>query len=124
MDKPKNRHGCLTAYLIFMIVVNAITAIVTPLFTGAIQETIPGFPVWVSWVMAAGALLNIVFAVALLKWRKWGFFGFCAISAVAFMLNLYAGLGIGQSIFGLLGLAILYAVLQIGGEEKGWDQLE
>jgi len=29
-----------------------------------------------------------------------------------------------RSLSGLLGLLILYGVLQIGGKDKGWSQLE
>jgi hypothetical protein len=42
----------------------------------------------------------------------------------AFALNLAIGVSIPQAIMGLAGIAILYGVLQIGGENKGWAQLE
>ena len=48
----------------------------------------------------------------------------CFISIVALVLNLYAGVGMGQSIVGLIGVAILFGVLHIGGDKKAWPQLE
>ncbi len=56
--------------------------------------------------------------------KKWGYWGFAVSSIVAFSVNLASGLGVGQSLLGLLGLALLYGVLQIGKENAGWSQLE
>jgi len=120
----KKRHGCLTAHLILIIVANSLTAIATPMSVQNIRQAIPGFPTWVVWPIALMAILNVVFAVALFNWKKWGFFGFCGTATIAFALNIYSGVGIGQSIVGLAGVAILFLVLQIGGERKGWVQLD
>jgi hypothetical protein len=39
-------------------------------------------------------------------------------------VNLTIGVNIAQGILGLAGVAILYGVLHIGNEKKGWTQLE
>ncbi len=124
MDGPKQRHGCLTAWLVLMIIANGFAALGTPLMVGSIQQTIPNFPAWVVWPIALLAVLNLVFAVALFNWKKWGFFGFLGTSLAAFGLNIYATIGIAQAVFGLVGIAVLYGVLQIGGQKSGWSQLE
>jgi hypothetical protein len=124
MDGPKQRHGCLTAWLVLMIIGNGFTAVGTPLMAGAIQQATPNFPAWVVWPIALLALLNVVFAIALFNWQKWGFFGFLLTSLAAFGLNIYAGIGIPQAVLGLLGIVLLYGVLQIGGHRSGWSQLE
>lgn len=124
MENTKTRHGCLTAWLILMIVANAFTAITTPLLAASIGQSIPGFPAWVLWPISLLAVLNLLFAVALFYWKKWGFIGFCVTSILALALNLYAGIGVGRSALGLVGIAILYAVLQIGGDKRAWSQLE
>jgi hypothetical protein len=59
-----------------------------------------------------------------LNGKKWGFWGFIASSIVALFVNLSIGMGIGQSLLGLVGIALLYGVLHIGKENKGWPQLE
>jgi len=123
-DVVKQRHGCLTAWLILMMAANGLTAIATPLMITQIKQATPGFPTWVAFVIPILALLNVVFAVAIFKWKKWGFYGFAAMAIIAFCLNVYAGIGIGQALLGLVGIAVLYGVLQIGGENKGWTQLE
>ena len=43
----------------------------------------------------------------------------------AFIINLSIGVGIGQSVFGLVGIAVLYGVLQIKKDNiPAWDKLE
>ena len=67
---------------------------------------------------------NIVCAVALFQWKKWAFWGFVASAVITFAINLEIGLGVGQAVLGLIGIVILYWVLQMGKEKKGWAQLE
>jgi hypothetical protein len=124
MDVPKQRHFLLTAWLVFMIIANGATAVITPMSVGDIQQALPDFPAWMVWPITLCAVLNIAFAIALFNWKKWGFFGFLVTSAAAFALNVYAGVGIPRAVLGLLGVAILYGVLQIGGQKSGWSQLE
>lgn len=123
-EAPKQRHGCLAVWLALMLIANGFAAVSTPLLVGAIQRVTPNFPAWVVWPVALLSVLNVVFAIALFNWKKWGFSGFLGTSLVAFGLNLYAGIGIPQAVVGLLGVAILYGVLRIGGEKNGWSQLE
>jgi hypothetical protein len=120
----KQRDGCLTAYLIFMIVINSATALLYLVGSDAIRRESPNMPGWAFPVLIVLGIFNLVCAVALFKWKKWGFWGFVASAAVAFCLNLYVGVQIGFAIFGLLGVAILYGVLQLGKEKKAWPQLD
>jgi ABC-2 type transport system permease protein len=124
MDNPKQRHGCLTAWLALMIIANAAVAVMTPWSLKSIQEVIPEFPAWVVWAIAACAALNVIFAIALFQWQRWGFYGFVLSSFVALGLNIYAGIGLLQSILGLAAIFLLYWVLQLGGAVTGWSQLE
>jgi hypothetical protein len=45
-------------------------------------------------------------------------------AAVVFFVNLSIGVNPVAAVGGLLGVAILYGVLHIGKERKGWTQLE
>jgi len=121
----KQRHGCLTAWLILMLIANSATALLY-LFSGAaIASKLPHIPPsWLFPLLIVFALFNVVCAIALFQWKKWGFWGFLLTSVVAVFANLSAGLGIGLALLGLIGIAILYGVLQIGNENKGWPQLE
>ena len=124
MQATKQRHGCLTAWLIFMIVTNALASL-TYLFGGSlITQTTPSIPGWAIWGFAFFSILNVAFAIALFTWKKWGFWGFCVSGVFAFFLNIFSGINILSAVFGFVGIAILYGVLQIGEQNKGWPQLE
>ena len=124
MTSPKKRHGCLTALLIFMIVANSATALMYLLGAEAIRGGLRNAPGWVFPVLIVFSLFNLVCAIALFQWKKWGFWGFCGSSIVAVVVNLSIGLNLGSVLVGLLGVLLLYGVLHIGKENKGWPQLE
>ena len=127
MQEEKKRHGCLTAYLIVMIIANSAIVLIYLFFlliSGTIQQSLPDIPVWAIPVLCVFGIFNLICVIALFKWKKWGFWGFCASAVIIFIINLAIGLGIGQSVLGLLGVAILFGVLQIGKENKGWPQLD
>jgi hypothetical protein len=121
----KQRHGCLTAWLILMLIANSATALLYLFTADAIRRNLPHQPPsWLFPLLIVFALFNVVCAIALWQWKKWGFWGFLFSSIVALFANISAGLGAGTALLGLLGIAILYAALQIGNENKGWPQLE
>lgn len=123
ISTEKTRHGCLTAYLGFMILVNSAMALVYILAGGSIASA-GDLPGWALPVLGLFGVVNVACAVGLFMWKKWGFFGFCASAGIVFVINILIGLPMSNSIMGLVGIGVLYGVLQIGGEKKGWNQLE
>jgi len=124
MAEEKKRHGCLTAWLVLMIIGNSATAF-TYLFGGVgFSQAFPGVPGWAMPLLVLMSIFNLVCSVALLRWKKWGFWGFAATTVFALILNLSFGLSVGSALSGLLGIFILYGVLHIGKENKGWSQLD
>jgi len=123
MSDRKQRHGCLTVWLIFIIIMNSAAALMS-LERDTIRQYSPSTPDWALLILAVTSIMNVACAVALLKWKKWGFFGFIATSVITFVVNLMTGLNIVHALGGLVGIAVLYGVLQIGKEKKGWTQLE
>jgi len=107
-----------------MIIANSATALIYLLGSETIRRAVPTIPGWTFPVLIAGAILNLVFAVALLKWKKWEFWGFVVSGVAVFFINVAAGLRVGSALAGLLGVAVLYGVLHIGGATKGWPQLD
>jgi len=124
MAEAKRRHGCLTAWLILMLVANSLGFLIYLLGGELVSDAYPDAPAWVFTVMMIFSLFNLICTVALFQWKKWGFWGFCASSVVGLLINLSIGVGIGSTIFGLIGVALLYGVLQIGKDNKGWPQLD
>ncbi|MFV0375839.1 MAG: hypothetical protein ACK5JD_00895 [Mangrovibacterium sp.] len=113
-SNPKQRHGCVTAWLILMIIANSLTAILYLFFGNLLAQ---GLPETVSHstlvILAILGLINVISSVLLLRWMKIGFWIFLFTSIAALVINLTMGLGVIQSFFGLVGIAILYGVLQI-----------
>ena len=120
----RKRHGCLTAWLILMIVANSGTALMYLLGSAAIRGRLPNAPGWAFPVLIVFSLFNLLCSIALLQWKKWGFWGFCVSAVVALVVNLSCGLGIVAILGGLIGVLVLYGVLNIGKENRGWPQLE
>jgi hypothetical protein len=107
-----------------MIVANSALALVYLLASDTIRGNLRRSSEWVLPVLVVLALFNLVCAIALFRWKEWGFWGCCVSTIVGFLVNLAAGLGVFQSILGLAGMSILYGVLHIGTENEGWIQLE
>lgn len=125
-NDQKQRHGCVTAWLIFIIIANSIVALLYLLGGNMVAQNIPG-GISTSFLIILGLLGvgNVFFAVLLLQWKKLGFWGFLGTSIVALFINLSIGMSVGQSLFGLVGIAILYGVLQIKqGDVSAWENLE
>ena len=122
--EAKQRHGCLTAWLIGMIIFNSLAALFYLIASAKIKLNLPKAPPWATPTLAVVCITNLVFCVALFQWKKWGFFGLVGTAILTAVINLKVGISISKVLFGMLGVGALYAVLQIGKEKRGWTQLE
>ena len=123
----KKRHGCLTVYLVLMLIVNSLSTyfyLVTPPPDTGPPFHMPLFPTWVYGVMAITGLLNLISAVAILRWKKWGFWGLLLSNISIVIRYLIIDQAIGQLLVGLSPFIILYISLHIGKNNKGWSQLD
>lgn len=122
----KQRHGCVTAWLVLMIIANSLTAM-TYFFASEMVIKKLSMDVSNSMIILLGiiCIANVIFSVMLFQWKKLGFWGFVITSIGALIINVNIGLGIAQSLFGLVGIGILYGVLQIKKDNiPAWDNLE
>lgn len=113
------RGGCLTAFLIAVMIINPLVAIMYLAMGSTITKNLPDAPGWAMPVLGIFCIVNFVSALALWRWKKWGFYGFVVSSIVALVVNIVIGLPAHQVIAGPVGVIILYALLR-----KVWDQLE
>jgi hypothetical protein len=88
------------------------------------SRSLPHMPSWSLPLLAAGGLFNVICAVALFRWKRWGFWGFVGSAIFAAVIYILIGLNPASVVRGLLGIGILYGILQIGKNNKGWAQLE
>ena len=108
--EPK-RGGCLTAFLVFSLIVNSLTAIYYLVAGASVRQALPSMPSWAIPVLIVLAGVNVIFVVAVWKWKKWGVYGFTAVALIAFVINLMS-VGFLGALFGLIGLGILIFLLR------------
>lgn len=124
--EEKKRHGCVSAWLVLMILVNSMSALVYFILQKVMPEVFQGIlPEKNIIILGVLATANVVFAVFLLQWKKIGFWGYAGTTVIVFIINLQSGLGMNSSVFGLAGIAILYGILQIKQDGvTAWENLE
>ena len=120
----KKRHGCLTAYLIFMIIVCALGAAVYFLAGNFVERGNPEIPAGLRPVFGIINLLMGGCIVALWRWKKWGFWAFVGIGILGGILNTWLSRSIITMIMVPIGILIMYGILHIGKENQGWKQLD
>ncbi|MCX6311824.1 MAG: hypothetical protein NT084_09320 [Bacteroidetes bacterium] len=125
-SQEKQRHGCITAWLILMIIANSCIALIYLFASDQLSKQMAGdIPTSMFYVLAFISAMNVVFAVFLIQWKRWGFYGFILNALAGFAINLKMGMDIGSSLFGLVGIGILYAILQIKKNNvSAWEQME
>lgn len=69
--EKKKRHGCLTAYLILVIIANSALALVCLLASDTIRGNLRSSSEWVVPVLIPLALVNLVCAIGLFQWKEW-----------------------------------------------------
>ena len=122
----KQRHGCVTAWLIIMIIANAGTALMYLFASDTIARALPGnVSDSMFYLLAFIGVMNVVFAVMLFQWKRWGFYGFIGTALAGFIINMNLGLPIVQCLLGLVGIGVLFGILQIRKNDvSAWDQMD
>ena len=110
------RHGCLTTWLILVVVLNVGMALFLASLNNVDSAQKIGFII--------GAIVSVVGAIFIWNWKIIGFLIFAVFAALALIFNLIGGnfIGVFQSI---APIAVLYGVLKIEKEGvSGWDNLK
>ena len=117
----KQRHVFVTSYLLLMIIGNFIIGARYLLATHSIGDTSKTLLV----LLGIFSFVNFIFSILIFEGQKIGFWGIIGTSIIALIINLSNGLGIGQSLLGLVSIAILYGILQIKKDNATtWENLE
>ena len=123
-EKTKKRHGCLTTWLVLTIIFNVIFTVL--LLAGAgVSKSSRGSHTWAIPALVLLLIFEIVCTLALFSWKKWGFWGFCAVNIIGIVVDIGLGISIVWPLVAVLvSIAVLYGVLNIGQDNKGWPQLD
>ena len=125
-DVAKQRHGCVNAWLILMIIGNSATAILYLFTSEMTAKILPGdvssIIIIILGILGIG---NVIFSILLFQWKIWGFWGLTITSIVTLFINLTIGSDTEQSLFGLLGIVILIGVLLLKKDNvTTWENLK
>ncbi len=118
------RHGCLTAWLVFGLIAQTATVGIYSLGYPFVHRTLPGFTPLAAGLLVLAGLGSIVCLTALFQWRRWGFYGMAVITILVGAVNLSLGISPGRVLPGLLGIGILYWVLNMGGSRSAWRNMK
>ena len=124
--KTKRRHGCVTVWLVLMIILNSISAIIYLFFRDIISKILPFAISNLELILfALFEISNVFYSILLLKWKKNGFWGFVVTAVSIMIINLNFGMEINSQLFGLISIAILYGVLHLKKDGAStWSKLE
>lgn len=119
----KQRHGCLTAYLILVLVVNVIAFSAVPFLISIANLADIDIAPWQYVLGICTVVAETIFVIALFKWKKWGFYGVVASYVVSIIVNTVRGAAAWQIAISVSSLTIL-CMMVWALEPSAWDQLE
>lgn len=124
--KNKQRHGCLTAWLIYLMITSAIISFVFFFKSNEELEKVQqNFSENIILIIGSIGILNILFCYLLLKCVKLGFWGLITTNCIMVIIHLMIGSDLIRPTLGLSCVIVLYALLQLKKKNvSGWDNLE
>jgi|688.fasta_scaffold1203909_1 hypothetical protein len=124
--KNKERHGCLTAWLVYLIISYTFISLGIFFNTETMMKKIPiGASENELLFVASIMVLNAMFAFMLLKWLKIGFWGILSTSIILFIIKIIDGDNIVNPIITIIFVIILYGLMKLKKNTvSGWDNLE
>ena len=123
----KQRHGCVTALLIFMMMANSASVI---LYFFASEFISKSLSVKLSdsdkIILSIFHIANLISCILLFQWKKTGFWFYIITDLAVVVLYIYQGKGISQLWSALFGIALLFGVMQITTKSKKttWEDLD
>ena len=125
-SNQKKRHILATIWLSIILIGNGIAVPIYPIyFMGhpEIKKALPQAPDFIWPLFGFLGIVVVVCCIALLMWKKWGFWGICIISALATATQLLYGFGY-KSFIGPSAVLLLFGLLKLGKENSIWKHLE
>ena len=119
-NQPNQRGTLLTLWLVLMALANVVIAsgyIIIDYLLTTNNSTLTNLlsrlaiPLWAIALFSIFSIVNLCSVIALLRWRKLGFFALCVSTLVGFTANI-AMESYSYAIVGLFGIVILYLLLR------------
>jgi hypothetical protein len=122
----KQRHGCVTSLLIFMMIANSASVILYFFASEFISNSLSvDLGDSDKIILSTFQIANLISCILLFQWKKIGFWLYIITDLAVVVLNIYQGKGISQLWPTLGGIALLFGVMQITTKNKKttWDEL-
>ena len=125
--RQKQRHGCVTWWLWFAIIVNFVVAII---YSVAMFDVADSGLALGSGLLSMLGVLNVLGSILLMRWNKTGFWLFLSSSLLGVVINIgVLNLNPAASLYSLVSILVWWGVLQIRKNgasawslmNKGWD---
>jgi hypothetical protein len=126
MVEVKKRNVFLTIWLWLIILLNLVVATIYFTKAAVIHDSTPSVPILVIRGQALLMIVNVICAIAILHWYRWGFWGLCLMAFVGCVITIHFLLAsIPMAIAGnFFSVLALYFALNRGGVNKAWLKLK
>src|SRR5688500_17923755 len=108
----QERGGCLTAWLLVMLLANGFTVISYLFGFTTMQQVYPTVHPVIFVLLAGLGIVNLASVYGLWTWKKWGFYLFAISASVVLVINLSIGIPILPALLGLVGIGLLWLLLR------------
>jgi hypothetical protein len=120
-EQPAVRTKTTTIWLWIVIILNAIVGLLPFTQIGTLADLgINPFFLIVSALLSLGVAVG---AYMILQWRKMGFYIVVGCIVLNVLVSILSGSGLGSISGAVIGLGILYYVLQYPKDNKAWNHL-
>lgn len=128
----KERGLALTIWLWFMLISHIVGIIAYIALGSLISRIMPVYTPSFIFFNTILLVLDIIFIIALFKWKKWGFFGLCTVyggstgaTFVVFsrLYNMYGFMGLYSIVSSMIGILFWVGIMYVILKPK-WDLLE
>ena len=124
MRQTRKRHEFLSVVL-FVIIAYSFISIFFLMSGAGVSVSAVGAPNWAVPTIILLLISQIACAAAIYNWKRWGFWGYCALNVVGIIVDIQIGIRVsGPLVSVLAGIVILFGALQMGNENKAWDLLD
>lgn len=108
--EERKRGVWLTAFLVLMVIANALSVFVYFVNPDMIITEFPKISLELAYLLGSVCLFNVFLAINIWMWKKRAIYGFYIVVIFGVLINLYIGIGLIGSLSGLMGGIILFLV--------------
>lgn len=118
------RHSCLTAWLGLVLARHSLFFVMNLLRYPRIHQPTLASTLFINGLFIAGGIAVIACTVALLRGRRWGFYGLVTLTVLFIVVRFAIGLGPGWGLVDLFDVLLLSVLLNLAGRDSAWRYMK